>query len=96
MEATTKAEQAARRLAELTYSAYAQQATALFHPQQEQTLLARLAEAAQPRIGRDGGEIVAALNAALEAWEQADGQICGPRIAQVDPAGGQVRLETAH
>ncbi|GEP12333.1 hypothetical protein [Methylobacterium gnaphalii] len=84
----------ARRLAEGTYSAYAQQASGSIHPQHEQTLLTRLAEAARPAVADSPGATVNALNAALDAFEQAEPGIRGPRLAAADVATGEVRLAT--
>ena len=91
MTDTPEPDRIARDLAERVYAAYAQQATGPFHPQQEQTLLARLAEAIRP--AGDGAGLTQAVNAALEAWEQADREVGGPRFARIDPGDGSLVLD---
>lgn len=80
----------ARHLAERILSAYAQQAEGPTHPQQEQSLLARLAEALLPAVGEGEQAAVAAANAALHAWEQAQPDIRGPRVKSLDLANATV------
>lgn len=45
-----------------------------------------------PTSTGSGRNLVAALNAALDAFEQAEPQFRGPRLAGVDVANGEVRL----
>lgn len=86
----------ARSLAEAIYAAYARQAVGPIHPQQEQSLLARLAEALRPVVepgsGRDPVEVA---NAALAAWEVAEPGIRGPRLRALDRDNGSVTLAPA-
>ena len=83
----------ARDLSEVIYSAYAQQAAGPIHPQKEQVLLARLAEALRPTVESGSeAEMVAAANAALSAWEQAEPEVKGPRLAGIDPRAATVTL----
>lgn len=91
MADTPEPDRAARTLAERVYSAYAQQAAGSIHPQQEQTLLARLAEAIRPALR--SGEVTGAVNGALDAWERADGRAGGPRFARIDPGDGSLHLD---
>lgn len=92
MSDTPAPDHAARSLAEQVFSAYAQQAEGPLQPQHEQVLVTRLAEAARPRIADGEGALVAAVNAALDAFEQAQPEIRGPRLAGADAATGVVRL----
>jgi hypothetical protein len=82
----------ARSLAEQVFSAYAQQSSGPMHPQHEQTLLSRLVEAARPVIAHGSDDLARALNEALDAFEQAEPAIRGPRVAGADAATGVVRL----
>ena len=90
----TDPDQAAGLLAERILSAYAQQAQGPTHPQQEQSLLARLVEALRPAVAVGPGAAVAAANAVLDAWEQAQPDLRGPRVHGLDLAGGAVTLAT--
>ncbi|GJD55387.1 hypothetical protein [Methylobacterium dankookense] len=89
---TPAADDRARRIAENAYAAFCRVATMPAHPLAEQTVLARLAEAVRPQVEAGPDAIVAALNAALDAWEAQDPAIRGPRVASADPADGTVRL----
>lgn len=98
MSDTPEPDDKARLLAERVHSAYAQQARGPMHPQHEQALLARLAEAIRPGIGSgekgEGSGLVSAVNAALDAWEEAEPEIRGPRVLKVDVEAATVTLVT--
>lgn len=90
---TPAADVVARDLAERTFSAYAQQAKGPLHPQHEQSLLTRLAEAGRPLVGAGStADLVSALNGALDAFEQAEPEIRGPRLATLDRDARTVTL----
>ena len=88
----TDPDRTAAHLAERILSAYARQARGPTHPQQEQSLLARLAEALQPAVREGEPASVSASNATLDAWERAQPDIAGPRIQNLDLADGTVTL----
>ncbi|MDR7039577.1 MULTISPECIES: hypothetical protein [Methylobacterium] len=93
---TPAADRVARTIAENVYAAYTRQISGATHPQTEQTILARLVEAIRPRVDAAApGEIVAAANGVLDAWERQDPRIRGPRVNSVDPIGGGVGLRPA-
>ena len=92
MQETPHADKAARNIAENVYSAYEQQATTRVHPTKMQTLLARLAETIRPEIGSSPGSVIAAVNGTLDAWEQTNDEVRGPRLASLDLADGSVRM----
>ena len=91
---TPEADARARTIAENAYAAFCRVASRPAHPLAEQTVLARLAEAVRPQVEAGPDAIVAALNAALDAWEAQDPAIRGPRVAALDPTDGSVRLRS--
>lgn len=92
---TPEPDRTARTIAENVYAAYMRQAEGARHPQAEQTLLTRLVEAIRPEIpGGTPGDILAAANGALDAWERQQGGSGGPRVTALDRADGSVGLTT--
>jgi len=88
---TPEADRTARTIAENVYAAYWRQARGADHPQEEQTVLARLVEAIRPEIaGGSPGAIIAAANAVLDALEQRSPEIRGPRVSALNRADGTV------
>ena len=92
MQETPEADKAARNIAENVYSAYEQQATTRVHPTKMQTLLARLAETIRPEISSTPGSIITAVNRTLEAWEQTNDEVQGPRVASLNMTDGSVTM----
>jgi hypothetical protein len=88
---TPEVDRTARTIAENVYVAYWRQAEGHDHPQDEQTVLARLVEAIQPEIpGGSPGAIIAAANTVLDALEQRSPGIRGPRVRSLNRADGTV------
>ncbi|MHB2211625.1 hypothetical protein [Methylobacterium sp. CM6257] len=94
MEQDTPAvDRTARTIAENVHVAYWRQALGTNHPQIEQTMLARLVEAIRPEIpGGSPGAIIDAANAVLDALEQQNPGLRGPRISALDRADGAVGM----
>lgn len=92
MQETPKADNAARTIAEAVYQAYERQATTRVHPAKVQTLLARLAETIRPEIGSSTASIVTAVNGTLDAWEQVNDEVQGPRVASLNMTDGTVTM----
>jgi hypothetical protein len=93
---TPAADHTARTIAENVYAAYMRQAEGGRHPQTEQTLLTRLAEAIRPEVpGGTPRDIIEAANAALDAWEQRQGEVRGPRVTALNRADGSVGMNPA-
>ena len=92
MQETPDADKAARNIAENVYSAYEQQATTRVHPTKMQTLLARLAETIRPEIGSSADSIITAVNKTLDAWEQTNDEVQGPRLASLNMTDGSVTM----
>ncbi len=92
MTDTPAPDHAARNLAEQVFAAYARLVEGPLQPQHEQVLVTRLAEAARLRIAAGENALVNAVNASLDAFEEAEPAIRGPRLAGADPATGVVRL----
>ena len=90
---TPDLDKAARTIAENVYAAFARMATMPADPLAEQTVLTRLVEAIRPEI-RQGSmpAIVDAANGALDAWEQRDKDVLGPRIEAIDLRDGAVTM----
>ncbi|MGH1571360.1 hypothetical protein ACRAWG_12510 [Methylobacterium sp. P31] len=95
MEQDTPAvDRTARTIAENVHVAYWRQAEgANNHPQIEQTTLARLVEAIRPEIpGGSPGGIIDAANAVLDALEQQNPGLRGPRVTALNRADGSVGM----
>lgn len=92
---TPEIDRTARTIAENVYAAYMRQASGSLHPQAEQTLLARLAEAIRSALpGATPSNIIGAINAALDVWEQQSGGVRGPRVSVLNRADGSVGMDT--
>jgi hypothetical protein len=73
-------ERTVRTIAENVSAGYRRHAAGAVHPQLEQTILARLAEAIRPEMpGGSPGAVLAAANAVLDAVEQQEA------VLRVDP-----------
>jgi hypothetical protein len=93
---TPDADRTARTIAENVYAAYWRHAAGADHPQTEQTVLARLAEAIRPEIpGGSPGAIIAAANGVLDAFEQRNPGLRGPRVSALNRADGSVGMDPA-
>ena len=90
---TPDLDKAARSIAENVYAAFARMAAMSAEPLAEQTVLTRLIEAIRPQIARGSMQaIMDAANGALDAWEQRDPDVRGPRVEAVDPGDGAVTM----
>lgn len=90
---TPGVDRTARTIAENVHTAYWRHARGSEHPQVEQTLLARLVEAIRPEIpGGSPGAIIDAANAVLDALEQQNPGIRGPRVSALNRADGSVGM----
>ena len=92
MQETPEADKAARNIAENVYSAYEQQATTRIHPTKMQTLLARLAEIIKPELNSSPDIIITVVNGTLDAWEQTNDEVQGPRVASLNVTDGSVTM----
>lgn len=92
MQETPEADKAARTIAENVYFAFTRQATTFIHPAKEQILVTRLVEAIRPEIGSSSEAVLSAANRTLEAWEQTNDEVRGPRVASLDPTDGSVTM----
>ena len=92
VQETPDADNVARNIAENVYSAYEQQATTRVHPTKVQTLLARLAETIRPEISSSPDSIIAAVNRTLDAWEQTNTEVQGPRLASLNMTNGSITM----
>lgn len=88
---TPKVDRTARTIAENIYAGYWRLADGTYHPQDEQTMLARLVEAIRPELP-DGapGALIAAANRVLDALEQRSPGIRGPRVTALNRLDGTV------
>ncbi|WP_375464260.1 hypothetical protein [uncultured Methylobacterium sp.] len=91
---TPDIDKAARTIAENVYASFARMATRPAEPLAEQTVLTRLVEAIRPQMGGSAQAIVAAANGALDAWEQQDDAVRGPRVEAVDLRDGAVTMRS--
>ena len=93
---TPEIDRTARTIAETVYAAYWRHAQGSDHPQVEQTILARLAEAIRPALpGGSPGAVIDAANGVLDAFEQQNPGIRGPRVSALDRADGSVTVGPA-
>ena len=91
---TPEVDRTARTIAENIYAGYRRLAAGAIHPQVEQTILTRLIEAIRPEIPSNSpGAIIAAANATLDAFEQVNPEMLGPRVGTVDRADGSVGMK---
>ena len=81
-----------RRLAEVVYEAYAQQAAAPAQRMVEQTLITRLVERLEALVNAAPAELTAAVNAVLDEYETREPEARGPRVATLDPRTGAMPL----
>ncbi|MER2269758.1 hypothetical protein [Methylobacterium oxalidis] len=92
---TPDADRVARTVAENVYAAYSRQMSGATHPQTEQTMLARLAEAIRPQVPSGApGAIIEAANGVLDAWERQDPEVRGPRVSAIDLIDGSVTVRS--
>jgi hypothetical protein len=91
---TPGVDRTARTIAESVHAAYWRQAQGAEHPQVEQTFLTRLVEAIRPEIpGGSPGAIIGAANAVLDALEQQNPGLRGPRVSALNRAEGSVGMD---
>ena len=90
---TPDVDKAARTIAENVYAAFTRIATMPTEPLAEQTVLTRLVEAIRLEIQQGSmPAIVDAANGALDAWEQRDKDVHGPRVEAIDLRDGAVTM----
>ena len=93
---TPGVDRAARTIAENVHAAYVREVGEDAHSRTGQTLLAQLVEAIRPEVpGATPRDIIDAANAALDAWEQQNGKIRGPRVTVLNRADGSVMMDVA-
>ena len=92
VQETPDADKAARNIAENVFSAYEQQATTRIHPTKIQTLLARLAETIRSGLNSSPDIIIRVVNRTLDAWEQTNDEVQGPRVASLNMTDGSVTM----
>ena len=91
---TPGVERTARTIAENVYAAYRRQAKGPFSSQTEEAVLARLAEAIGAEVpGGTPRDIIDAANSVLDAWEQQNVEVRGPRVSALNRADGSVAVE---
>ena len=91
---TPGVERTARTIAENVYAAYRRQAKGPFSSQTEQAVLARLAKAIGAEVpGGTPRDIIDAANSVLDAWEQQNVEVRGPRVSALNRADGSVAVE---
>jgi hypothetical protein len=83
----------ARTIAENVFAAYSRQAEGAIHPEMEQSVLTRLVEAIRPEVpGGTPRDILDAANAVLDAFEEQNAEIRGPRASALNRADGSVSM----
>jgi hypothetical protein len=91
---TPGVDRTARTIAENVYAAYAREAERHIRPQMEQAVLARLVDAIRVEVpGGTPRDIIDAANSVLDAWEQENAEILGPRVSALNRADGSVSME---
>lgn len=91
---TPDVDRTARTIAEKVYAAYSRQAEGEIHPQMEQSLLARLVEAIRDEVsGGTPRDILDAANAVLDAFEEQNAELRGPRASALNRADGSVAMD---
>jgi hypothetical protein len=93
MSDTPDVDGTARAIAENVYAAYSRQAEGAIHPEMEQTVLARLVEAIREEVpGGTPRDILDAANSVLDAFEEQNAEVRGPRASALNRADGSVSM----
>ena len=86
----------ARAIAENVFSAYSRDAEGVIQPEMEQAVLARLVEAIREEVpGGTPRDILDAANAVLDAFEEQNAEVRGPRASALNRADGSVSMAAA-
>jgi uncharacterized protein YbaA (DUF1428 family) len=93
MSDTPDVDGTARAIAENVYAAYSRQAEGAIHLEMEQTVLARLVEAIREEVpGGTPRDILDAANSVLDAFEEQNAEVRGPRASALNRADGSVSM----
>ncbi|GJD98021.1 hypothetical protein [Methylobacterium iners] len=96
MQEALNADKAARVIAANVYTAFTLQAAAFIHPAKELVIVARLVEAIRPEIGSSPEVIISVANEILEAWEEGNDEVRGPRVVSINLLDGSVTMKEMH
>ena len=90
---TPGVDRTARTIAENVCAAYTREAEGLIGTQAEQALLTRLVQAIRSEVpGGTPRDIIDAANSILDAWEQQNAEVRGPRVSALNRADGSVAM----
>ena len=93
MSDTPDVDGTARAIAENVYAAYSRQAEGAIYLEMEQTVLARLVEAIREEVpGGTPRDILDAANSVLDAFEEQNAEVRGPRASALNRADGSVSM----
>jgi hypothetical protein len=93
MEQDPGVDRTARTIAENVYAAYSRQAEGAIHPEMEQSVLARLVDAICEEVpGGTPRDILDAVNGVLDAFEEQNAEVRGPRASALNRADGSVSM----
>jgi hypothetical protein len=93
MEQDPGVDRTARTIAENVYAAYSRQAERAIHPEMKQSVLARLVDAIREEVpGGTPRDILDAANAVLDAFEEQNVEVRGPRASALNRADGSVSM----
>lgn len=94
---TPDVDRTARAIAENVCAAYSRQAKGVINPELEQSILARLVEAIRDEVrGGTPRDILDAANAVLDAFEDQNAAVRGPRASALNRADGSVSMTATH
>jgi hypothetical protein len=83
----------ARIIAENVFAAYSREAEGTIQPEMEQAILARLVEAIREEVpGGTPRDILDAANSVLNAFEDQNAGVRGPRASALNRADGSVSM----
>jgi hypothetical protein len=83
----------ARAIADNVFAAYSREAEGVIQPEMEQSVLARLVEAIREEVpGGTPRDILDAANAVLDAFEDQNAGVRGPRASALNRADGSVSM----
>ncbi len=86
----------ARVIAENLFAAYSREAEGVIQPEVEHAVLARLVEAIREEVpGGTPRDILDAANAVLDAFEDQNAEVRGPRASALNRADGSVSMTKA-
>lgn len=86
----------ARAIADNVFAAYSREAEGAIQPGMEQSVLARLVEAIREEVpGGTPRDILDTANAVLDAFEEQNSEVRGPRASALNRADGSVSMVAA-